>query len=190
MKTLGKAICGTGMALLLSDVHLSAIEGLTISVHGTDVWLSWPSVEGETNIVQYRPDLTTNSTWITLAANLPAATGTNWTVFVHSNQVACPTGQIFGMKFNGGGSGSEPLESESKGEDKPPVEPMVMPKDGSKAAVPLALYPPGIDLPGYIILWPDGLAEPWPSEFAEKVCAATKCEEEEGERRAKRQRRR
>jgi len=156
------------MAFLLSVVHSSAIEGLNISVHCPDVWLSWPSVEGETYIVQNRPDLTTNSTWTTLTNLFPAATGTNRTVFVHSNQVACPTGQIFGMKFSGGGSGSEALESESKGEDKPSVEPMVMPKDGSKAAVPLALYPPGIDLPGYIILWPDGSADEWNAELVEK----------------------
>jgi len=150
-----------------SFIHLQ-LKGLNISVHGSDIWLSWPSVEGETYIVQYRPDLTTNLTWITLAVNLPAATGTNLTVFIHSNQVACHTRQTIGMKFSSDGNGTETLESETKREDKQPAEPMVIPKDGSKAAVPLALYPPGVDLSGYIILWPDGSAEEWNAELVEK----------------------
>ena len=61
-------------------VHASqglAIEGLKLSIHCPDVWLSWPSVEwnGETYIVQYRETLDTNSQWITLTNALPPR---NW----------------------------------------------------------------------------------------------------------------
>lgn len=94
MKNLNKSILGAGMLLWLSAAHSIAIEGLKLSVHCPDVWLSWPSVEGETYIVQHRPDLSPNSVWTTLTNSLPAATGTNLTVFVHSNQVDCSVGQV------------------------------------------------------------------------------------------------
>ncbi|MDH7502778.1 MAG: hypothetical protein QHJ82_08730 [Verrucomicrobiota bacterium] len=47
-----------------------------------------------------------------------------------------------------------------------------MPKDKSSAPVPLNLYPPGLDLSGYIIIWPDGSLDEWSKEFAEKYAAA------------------
>lgn len=58
------------------------IDGLTISVHETNVVLSWPSSGTENYLIQYRSTLSTNSTWITLTNNLPAAIGTNRTTFL------------------------------------------------------------------------------------------------------------
>jgi len=85
-------------------------------------------VEGETYIVQYRATIDTNSQWITLTNALPAESGTNITIFVHSNRVDCPTGQIFGMMFSSGGVSSA-MEGESKPVEEQPPVPMVFRKD-------------------------------------------------------------
>jgi len=123
MKTIKRGIIGVvALILLTSTVQTFGIEGLKLSVHCPDVWLTWPSVDGETYIVQYRETLGTNTPWITLTNSLPADSATNTTIFVHSNRVDCPTGQIFGMMFSGGGGGgSSAMEIESKpvGEQQP-----------------------------------------------------------------------
>src|SRR5690554_4046196 len=135
-KNIGRLIVVLVLALLAFPT--SAIEGLKLQVRCPDVVLSWPSVEGDYYIVQWREDLSTTSTWVTLTNLLPAEMGTNLTTYVHSNRVDYPTGQIFGMLFSGGGSGSSSLESESENEFSP-VYPSVVPKDGSKPPVPLGI---------------------------------------------------
>ena len=160
---------------LAATVPAFAIEGLKIAVVCPDVVLSWPSTStnGETYIVQYRPTLDTNDTWVTLTNSLPATSGTNWTSFVHSNMVDCPPGQIFGMMSGGGGSGeSSSLDSASEQEDSKPTQPMIMPKDESSPPAPLQIFPPGLDLSGWLIIWPDGSTEEWTKEFAEKYFEA------------------
>jgi len=175
MKTTKQGIIGALTLLLASAAPTLAIEGLKIAVVCPDVVLSWPSTStnGETYIVQYRPTLDTNDTWVTLTNSLPATSGTNWTSFVHSNMVDCPPGQIFGMMSSGGGSGeSSLLDSASEQDDSKTTEPMVMPKDESSPPTPLQIYPPGVDLSGWIILWPDGSTTEWSKEFAEKYAEA------------------
>ena len=85
----------------------AAIEGLKISLQSSNVVLSWPSVETETYIVQYRSAFGTNTPWQTLTNNLPADPGTNLTVFYHSNQVS----GAFSSGGSGGGGGSPPSPS-------------------------------------------------------------------------------
>lgn len=65
---------------LVSLVQTFAIEGLKLSLQCSNVVLSWPSMEGETYIVQYRPTLRANDPWRTLTSSLPAGTGTNITL--------------------------------------------------------------------------------------------------------------
>lgn len=161
MKIIKRGIIGVVAVLLASAVQTFGIEGLKLSVHCPDVWLSWPSVEGEYDIVQWREDLSTNSTWVTLTNLLPAEIGTNITTFVHSNRVDCPTGQVFSMAFSGGGSGSSLSGSAIEQEERQPDYPTVIPKDWSRVPVPLGIYPPGLDLSGYIIIWPDGSTDDW-----------------------------
>lgn len=67
-----------------------AIEGLRITVQGTNAVLSWPSVAGETFIFQRRPDWGTSTPWVTLAATLPAASGTNRTKYTHTGGAPRP----------------------------------------------------------------------------------------------------
>ena len=176
MKTLKRSIIGAVALFLASAVHTFGIEGLKLTIHCPDVVLSWPSMEGETYMVQYRETLDTNSTWIWLTNALPAEVGTNLTVFVHSNRVDCPTGQIFGMMFSGGGDGSGESESEGQQENEKPTVPMVASKDESRPPVPLGIYPPGIDLTGYTIIWPDGSTDEWSKELVEKWRASQQVE--------------
>lgn len=93
-------------ALLLATTSSPAIEGLKLQIVCPDVVLTWPSVEGQNYVVQYRPTLDPITPWQTLTNSLAAIPGTNQTFFVHSNRVDCPTGQSFGMILSSGGVGS------------------------------------------------------------------------------------
>jgi hypothetical protein len=131
-----------------SAISSFAIEGLHISVQCSNVVLSWPSADGETYIVQYRKTLDPSDGWQTLTSSLPAVSGTNVTSFVHSNAVQNPCN--CGGSFGSMSSGQNTLASAAP---MAPV-PMAIPANGSGGAVPLALYPPGFDLSGFLIFDP------------------------------------
>jgi hypothetical protein len=150
MNPISKAAIAAGIVFLASASQSHAIEGLQISVRCPDVILSWPSVEGETYIVQYRQTLITNTPWTTLADWLPAAAATNTTFYAHSNQVTCSTGAT--NNITGGGSESPPLPSSASLAQA--SEPMVKLADGTGTAVPLCIYPPGFDLSRFVIFDP------------------------------------
>ncbi|MEI7937655.1 MAG: hypothetical protein WCK27_13280 [Verrucomicrobiota bacterium] len=141
-------------ALAASSASVSAIEGLQISVQCPDVILGWPSVAGENYIVQWRPTLAPSTPWVTLTNSLPADWTTNWTTFVHSNQVQCSSGGTNG--FSGGGSELPPTPSSAALSASAfwASQPMVRRADGSGSTVPLCIYPPGIDLSPFIIFDP------------------------------------
>jgi len=71
--------------LLTHAPHVRAIEGLTAQVQCPNIVLSWPSVDTESYIVQFKTSLDTSSPWVTLTNPYPAAYGTNMTYFVHAN---------------------------------------------------------------------------------------------------------
>ncbi len=132
---------------LASALHSSAIENLTLSLQCSNVVLSWPSVPGDTYIIRYRPDLTTNSAWTVLADLYPASVGTN-TLFVHSNIVLHPN-------CGGAGGGS----SDGSGDGGPPA-PMAMTFSGSsQASVQDATLADTADMN------PDDLPYPWNPKF-------------------------
>jgi hypothetical protein len=139
--------------LVASSASVSAIEGLQISVQCPDVILGWPSTSGENYIVQWRPTLDPSTPWVTLTNSLPADWTTNWTIFVHSNQVQCASG---GTNSLGGGGGSPPTPSLAAmvTSTSQAFGPLAMPAGGSGSPVPLCIYPPGFDLSGFIILDP------------------------------------
>ncbi len=160
MKTIRIQILAVVVAsILTSALHTLAIEGLQISVQSTNAILFWPSATNETYLVQYRPTLDTNSSWMTLTDDYPAAMGTDMTFFVHSNSVQYPLVQ--GGGTNDGG-GSPPLPEDMSGGTSDstattttqPSVPMVQPVSGSGDAVPMAILPPGFDLSGYLIYYP------------------------------------
>jgi hypothetical protein len=133
--------------LFASAVQTFAIEGIKLSVQSRNVILSWPSVAGETYIVQYRQTLDATNSWQTLANYYPAFSGTNQTTFVHSNQLS------FSVNIDGYSSSGSLVASAAVKPSLPPV-PLAMPTNGSSAALPVAIYPPGFDLSGYIIFDP------------------------------------
>src|SRR4051794_4873813 len=103
-----QGVIGAVALLLASAVQSFAIEGLQLSLECSNVVLSWPSVEGETYIVQYRPTLDVSTPWQTLTSSLPADVGTNLTFFTHSNVVQYPNcssnGSFAAMAVSGNGS--------------------------------------------------------------------------------------
>lgn len=95
--------------LTLIALEATAIEDLKIRVQGSNVVLHWPSVAGETFIVQHRPTLETNTPWASLTNSLPAASSTNRTSFTHQGIV-----QPCGSSMMSGGGG-ESLQAQSSG---------------------------------------------------------------------------
>ncbi len=128
------AIIAVVTILMAFTLPSFAIEKLTLSLQSSNVVLTWPSVAGETYIIQSRASLDTNDTWQTLTNFYPAFTGTNRTIFVHTNAACVPTGS-----FGGGGGGGFPsfnsasFSLESVGDESfPPMPPMPpMPWDTS-----------------------------------------------------------
>jgi hypothetical protein len=151
MKSIGTGIVLAVGLLFAAAIHTFAIEGLQISVQCSNVVLSWPSAEGETYIVQYRKTLDPSDSWQTLTSSLPAVSGTNVTSFVHLNIVQNPCG-CGGSAFAAMASGRNTLALAAAEPIAP--APMAIPADGSGGAVPLALYPPGFDLSGFLIFDP------------------------------------
>jgi hypothetical protein len=115
MKITQQLLCIIAGVLMAFPADVRAVENLQITVQCPDVVLSWPSMEGEFYIVQHRQTVDTNSAWVTLTNAMPADSGTNWTCFVHSNQMVCSTNS-----GSGGGGGSStppsPLDGMSSGD--------------------------------------------------------------------------
>ncbi len=169
MPAVMKTIQWVGVAALLgwSTLQTFAIEGLQISVQCSNVFLTWPSVENETYIVQYRRSLTDTNGWQTLTASLAAEMGTNRTVFVHSNIVQYPNcGSSGNFLLARGGQ----FDLASSMLAAPPV-PLAMPADGNGGAVPLALYPPGMDMSNFLIY--DPVSDVWISASAYSITSAS-----------------
>jgi hypothetical protein len=144
------------MLLLTSAVQLFATEGLKLSLQCSNVILTWPSVNasGDTYLVRRRPDLSTNSTWTVLTNSFPAASGTNLTVFIDYGVVTNPNCGVSGGSFaaiTGVGGGNTEMAMAAF---PVPAGPMAMPINSAGSAVPVALYPPGFDLSGFLIFDP------------------------------------
>ncbi len=151
--SISKLVVGCVLACCLSSVipQARAIEDLKISVVVSNVVLSWPSAETESYIVQYRPSLTDTNGWQTLATDWPADSGTNLTFFVHTNAVQNPVGGGSYMAMASGG-GLSSLSSATA--TLLPLMLLAIPTNGLGSAVPLALYPPGVDLSKFLIYDP------------------------------------
>jgi hypothetical protein len=133
-----------------------AIEGLRVSVQPPDVTLSWPSNPDETYIVQWRPNLSPGTAWVTLATYFPAESATNWTTFVDSGRVQSGS---YGMQSMTTVSGAEESPDASIDDVMRACaiemgQPMVRKADGSGTWLPIGLYWPGFDLSAFIIMDP------------------------------------
>jgi hypothetical protein len=173
MKAIKQAVVVSLIAAIAASESSFAVPDTKIAIRCPDVVLWWPSTNGQSFLIQGRPDLNPETTWTTLTNFYPAALNTNRTYFVHSNQVDCPSGQTFGMlSASGGGSASASAKGSSISLEKPfqllGLGPWLTTKDESRMPVPLDIYPPGIDLSGHIIIWPDGSTDEWTKELAGK----------------------
>lgn len=100
-KILFFAIFAVLAILLASNTPSLAVEGLTIKPAGTNIVLSWPCVENENYIVQYRATVDTNSTWQTLT-NFQVIAGASTATFVDYGVIPPPN-----LSGGTGGSGDE-----------------------------------------------------------------------------------
>ena len=99
-----------------------------------------------------RTSVNATDAWQTLTSSLSAASGTNITIFVHSNIVQNPSCGCDGDSFADMDSGENALAIEMA-EPIAPM-PMAIPINGSGDGVPVMLYPPGFDLSGFVIFDP------------------------------------
>jgi hypothetical protein len=129
------------VVLLVSTVASHAITNTMIAVSGTNIVLSWPSYGYESYLVQYRQTLNSTDSWSVLTNAYPA-NSTNLTTFTIYGTIPPPSEMNDAMSGSGATAASDPSE------------PMVMPANGSGTAVPLAIYPQGFDLSGFIIFDP------------------------------------
>lgn len=184
MKATKLATVASIIAATVAPICSFAVPDTKIAIRCPDVEIWWPSTNGQTFLIQIRPDLQPETLWATLTNFYPAAANTNVTYFVHPNQVDCPTGQVFGIMSasRGGGSGNaqENANSKEKASQFFGLGPWVMPQDGSGTPVPLNIYPYGVDLFGKIVIWPDGSTEEWTQEFAEKYAQSKSAEGQNG----------
>lgn len=114
MKKAMKSVLIVIAACLVEGAGL-AVDDLQISVQDTDVVLEWPSQAGQSFLITYRSAYETNATWSWLSTNWPAASGTNRTVFVHTNGAYCSGGGGAAMMMAGGSSGTGTSGTSDKG---------------------------------------------------------------------------
>jgi hypothetical protein len=130
---------------LLSTAASFALDGLGIKAQGTNIIVFWPSAGYENYIIQFRSTLDSDSSWMTLAFSSPPSIPDNYP----ANGNPLTTYTNFGAaQIASGGVG--PLSGPMMGASASTVL-MAKPADGSGAAVPLALYPPGFDTNTLII---------------------------------------
>ena len=106
MKSIRIKILVVIASVFSSALHVLAIDGLRLSVQSSNVILSWPSVEGETYVVQYRQTLNPTDSWQTIAPSVSAAVGTNFTSYTDNGVVQYPL--VLDSGTNGGGDFSPP----------------------------------------------------------------------------------
>lgn len=183
MKAVKFAVIVSITTALITPVRSFAVPDTKLAVYCPDVVLTWPSTNGQSFLIQTRPDLNPDTPWAWLTNFYPAAAGTNRTYFVHPNQMNCPSGQTFGAK-NMPGSESRNAQEDFLTSEKSfhlwGLGPWVMPRDESRMPVPLNIYPPGIDLTGQIIIWPDGSTSEWTQEAAATYAQIKQTERQNG----------
>jgi hypothetical protein len=113
MKLKSNLIIG-GIVFMASLAQSFAKDGLTLSVQTTNAVLIWPSTSGNIYLVENETNLNGGFPWNPLTNYFPAATGTNWTTFVHSNGVIYPP-PITGGSGDTGGSGGPPSPGGTNG---------------------------------------------------------------------------
>ena len=126
-----------------------AVVDQALQIQGTNLVLSWPSPGGyQQYLIQSRPTLDPSTPWTELTNAYPA-NSTNRTTYTIYGVVPPPS-----IAGGGGGTNSEAPPEPMSAIPAEPTEPMVTRADGTGSIVPLAIYPPGFDLSGFLIYDP------------------------------------
>ena len=152
MKTFAKRVLGA-LALLLASINNSfAVFDQALQVQGTNLVLSWPSTGKEIYLIQYRPTLDPGTPWQTLTNDYPANSTNRTTYVIPCCALVGLAGGSGMMSFSSNASGGSSLMMDSIGQFKAAGPKLwAMSADGTGAAVPLALYPPGTNTKNLII---------------------------------------
>ena len=149
MKTATQGILGAVILVLVAANPAPAVVDQALQIQSTNLVLSWPSPGGHQQyLIQYRQTLDATTPWTELTNAYPA-NSTNRTTYTIYGAVPPPP--------SGGGGGGTNLGAppEPMSATRPePTEPMAASATGSGSIVPLALYPPGFDLSGFLIYDP------------------------------------
>jgi hypothetical protein len=143
MKTIKPAIIGAVALSLASAIHSYAVVGQALNVQGTNLVLSWPSQGYEQYMIQYRSTLDPSTPWEQLTNAYPA-NSTNRTTFTIYGVVPPPLAGGGSFAANRARSALTLLTS----------GPLAIPANGSGSPVPLCLFPPDMNMSGYVILDP------------------------------------
>ena len=150
MKTSKQGILAALSLLLVAPAPRAlAVVDQALQIQGTNLVLSWPSPSGyKQYLIQYRQTLDPSTPWTALTNAYPANSTTRSTYMIFG-VVPSPSIVSGGGGTNFGGP-PEPMSATPS----EPTEPMVARADGTGSIVPLAIYPPGIDLSGFLIYDP------------------------------------
>ena len=149
MKLSTCGILGTMLLLLAAAPQASAVVDQALQVQGTNLVLSWPSPGGyQQYLIQCRETLDPSTPWTDLTNAYPA-NSTNRTTYTIYGAVPLPSAssEDGGTNFGGPPELMSSITSE-------PTAPMVARADGTGEILPLAIFPPGIDLSGLLIYDP------------------------------------
>ncbi len=144
--------------LFASAIHSFAVVGQSLDIHETNLVLSWPSQGYEQYLIQYRQTLDPTDSWSTVTNDYPA-NSTNRSTYIIYGVVPLPStngssGNIVTNPPPAPDSASGTMADSAAPSTTESSEPMVMLANGSGTPVPLAIYPPGFDLSGFIIFDP------------------------------------
>lgn len=151
VKTTTKATIAVSALLFFfaSAAQSFAVEGQALQIQGTNLVLSWPSPGGyQEYLIQYRQTLDPSTPWTALTNNY-SANSTNRTTYMILGVVPPPS-----TASGGGGTNYEAPPEPMSAIPAEPTEPMAARADGTGLIVPLAIYPPGFDLSGYLVYDP------------------------------------
>ncbi len=150
MKTFRQAIIGAVALSFAAAIHTFAITNTAIAVSGTNIVLSWPSSGYEIYLVRSRQTLDPSDSWSCVTNAYPANSASNTTFTIYG--VVPPPATGTGGSHTSGLPPSPNLATSFMMAGN--MGPLAVPADGSRAAVPVALYPPGFDLSGFTIFDP------------------------------------
>lgn len=145
-----KIVAGAFMTLACLSETV-AVPNTKIEARCPNILLFWPSSPGQSFLVQFKTNIANEIPWVTITNYLLAPSGTNQTIFLHPDQIPCPSTNY--VSGGGGGGGLPPSPAFATIASQPAV-PLAMRADGTGTPVPLVLYPPGFDLSGLIIFDP------------------------------------